>query len=126
MTDDTTKTDRIRRLNDLARNVPAMANATWMMTRGVNALLTGDDPAELPHDLHNRVAQLYRTIAGYDRFSERNDPHGEHDFGDFEFLGERLFFKLDYYHPARDVHSPDPANIELCRRVLTIMLAEEY
>ncbi len=47
MTDDTTKTDRIRRLNDLARNVPAMANATWMMTRGVNALLTGDDPAEL-------------------------------------------------------------------------------
>ncbi len=126
MTTETNGAARIRRLNDIARRIPALANATWLMTRGVNALLIGDDPADLPDDLHNRVALLYQTIAGYDRFSERNDPHGEHDFGDFEFLGHALYFKIDYYHPGRDVLSPDPSNIELCRRVLTIMLVEEY
>jgi hypothetical protein len=41
-------------------------------------------------------------------------------------FGARLFFKIDYYHPDHDTLAPVPGNIELCRRVLTVMLAEEY
>ncbi len=103
-------------------------NATWLMTRGVNALINGDEttPDCAPKDAPRRFVMLQQAISGYSDFNPDNDPHREHDFGAFEFLGERLFFKLDYYHPRRDTLSPDPANIELCRRVLTVMLAEEY
>ena len=46
--------------------------------------------------------------------------------GAFDLFGERLLFKIDYYHPDHDTLSPVPSSIELCRRVLTIMLADEY
>ena len=32
---------------------------------------------------------------------EDNDPHGEHDFGDLDLDGEKLFGKIDCYDPAR-------------------------
>ncbi|AZS19428.1 DUF3768 domain-containing protein (plasmid) [Caulobacter sp. FWC26] len=41
-------------------------------------------------------------------------------------FGERLFWKIDYYHPERDEHSPVKWSAELTRRVVTIMLASEY
>jgi hypothetical protein len=126
MTNTTTKTARIRQLNDLARIRPENANATWLMTIGVRAVLAGDLPHDPAAKILDRTAALRRAIAAYADWSEDNDPHGEHDFGAFDFCGERLFFKIDYYHPDRDVHAPDPANIELCRRVLTLMLASEY
>ncbi len=42
------------------------------------------------------------------------------------FFDQRLFFKIDYFHPDHDTLAPVPSSIELCRRVLTIMLAQEY
>ena len=60
------------------------------------------------------------------RFSEDNDPHGEHDFGSFEVDGENYFFKLDYYSPDMEGGSEDPADPEKTTRVLTIMRADEY
>jgi len=124
----TDKTDRIRQLNDLARRQPRIANASWVMTGRVTRLLLGDlepgDPAH-PRALE-RVAALRNAIATFTDFTEGNDPYGEHDFGAFDLFGERLFWKLDYYHPDRDSHAPDPSSIELCRRVLTVMLAQEY
>ena len=73
-----------------------------------------------------RVTALRAAIAQFSDWDEGNDPYGEHDFGAFDLLGERLFFKIDYYHPDHDTHAPVPSNIELCRRVLTIMQADEY
>ena len=35
-------------------------------------------------------------------------------------------FKIDYYDAGMRGHSPDAAESTLTRRVLTIMLAEEY
>ena len=72
------------------------------------------------------VERIVRTVATFDDFCHRNDPYSGHDFGCFDAGGHQIFFKIDYYHPDRAVHAPDPANIELCRRVLTLMLAEEY
>jgi hypothetical protein len=55
-----------------------------------------------------------------------NDPYGEHDFGSLDMMGERIFWKIDYYDLAFRAGSPAPDDPEVTRRVLTIMLASEY
>jgi hypothetical protein len=123
------KTDHTRRLNDLARVSPDSVNATWIITRGLAQHLAGDEAPGDPtvaHSAPERVAALRAALGSYSEWDPGNDPYHEHDFGAFELFGERLFFKIGYYHPDHDTHAPDPASIETCRRVLTIMLAEEY
>jgi Protein of unknown function (DUF3768) len=67
---------------------------------------------------------LSRAVEGYNSFAEDNDPYGEHDFGSFTVAGNKVFWKIDYY--TQDLSSGcDPLDPG-CRRVLTIMLAEEY
>lgn len=73
-----------------------------------------------------RVAQLRAAIASFSDFTEGNDPYGEHDFGALEFFGAKLLWKNDYCRPKHDTHAPVRGNIELCGRVLTVMLAAEY
>ena len=59
-------------------------------------------------------------------FGDDNDPYGEHDFGTFEVEGRRLLWKIDYFDPTMTRGSDNPANLAETRRVLTVMLAEEY
>jgi len=123
----TDKSKHTRRLNDLARTQPDIVNATWVMTRGVMLLLARDEAADKAVGLAvERVAALRAALARFSDWDAGNDPYGEHDFGAFDLFGERLFFKIDYYHPDHDTHAPVPSSIELCRRVLTIMRADEY
>lgn len=105
------------RLNDLARTDPQRVNAAWFTTHGVAALV-GDDP--------DQRRELLEAVASFDDFSEGNDTYGERDFGAFSLWGGRLFWKIDYFHPEREEHSPLKWSAELTRRVLTIMLASEY
>lgn len=105
------------RLNDLARRNPQRVNAAWFTTHGVAALV-GDDPA--------KRRALVDAVASFADFSEDNDAYRERDFGAFTLWGERLFWKIDYYHPERGEHSPVKWSAELTRRVLTLMLASEY
>jgi hypothetical protein len=108
----TTKTEAIRTLNDeLRQNLSAGAA---LITAGVAAL-----GAEA-------VARIVKTIAVYDDFCHANDPYEEHDFGSFEVDGHTIFFKIDYYDSTLTVHSPDPSDPAVTKRVITIMLAEEY
>ena len=51
---------------------------------------------------------------------------GEHDFGSFTVGEEQLFWKIDYYDLSLEFGSNDPADPSQTKRVLTIMLAEEY
>jgi hypothetical protein len=105
-------TKRIRALNDeLRRNLP---NGHAVMTTGVAAL--GPDA----------VARIVKTIAVYDDFCHANDPYEEHDFGSFEADGHTIFFKIDYFDSTLTVHFPDPSDPAVTKRVITIMLAEEY
>lgn len=108
-----TDKERIRTLNDqLRQNLPATGA---MMTRGVVAL--GAEAVE----------RLIRTIATFDDFCEANDPHEEHDFGSFDFDGTTpVMFKIDYYDKTMNYHSPDPADPAVTKRIITVMLAEEY
>ncbi|MGH6678500.1 MAG: DUF3768 domain-containing protein, partial [Bradyrhizobium sp.] len=79
--------------------------------------------AELPLDVKAHVLLKVQSFAD---FNADNDPHGEHDFGSFEFGGVTYFFKHDYYSPDMDGGSEDPADPEKTTRVLTIMRADEY
>lgn len=120
-------TEQTRRLNDLARTRPETVNASWVMTQGVAQFLAGDDDtAAAVTPALERLAALRAALAAFTDFSEDNDPYGEHDFGAFVLFGQRLLWKIDYYHPDHDAHAPVPSDIELCRRILTVMLAEEY
>ena len=76
---------------------------TLLMTRGV---------AALPPD---GVAEIWERVKGFDDFNEDNDPHGEHDFGAFDYRGKKIFWKIDDYQGTD--------GYEL---VLTVMLASEY
>jgi hypothetical protein len=108
----TTKTKAIRALNDELRQ--NFATGTALMTAGVAAL-----GAET-------VARIVKTIGVYDDFWHANDPYEEHDFGSFEVDGYTIFFKIDYFDSTLTVHSPDPSDPAVTKRVITIMLAEEY
>lgn len=101
----------IAALNDACRAEPG---AGWMLTAGVQALGAA------------ALAQMVAAVREFSDFSEDNDPHGEHDFGAFELGGQRLFWKIDYYDTKLTMASPDPADPDVTRRMLTLMLAEEY
>ena len=70
--------------------------------------------------------QLTQQIAQFDDFTQHNDPHEQHDFGAFEFHRNKLFWKIDAYNRDYSMGSDDPSDLSKTRRVLTIMLAEEY
>ena len=71
-------------------------------------------------------ANIVSLIQNFDNFNENNDPYGEHDFGSFDYKGNKIFFKIDYYDLNNQYMSENPANPDITNRVLTIMLAEEY
>jgi Protein of unknown function (DUF3768) len=106
------KTARIRALNDELRQ--NFAGGAAVMTPGIAAL-----GAEA-------VARIVKTIGVFDDFCHANDPHEEHDFGGFDVDGQQVFFKIDYYDESLTYHSLDPADPSITKRVITIMLAEEY
>ena len=72
------------------------------------------------------VARIVKTSRGLRRLLSRQRPHQEHDFGAFDADGQRVFFKIDYFDESLTYHSPDPADPSVTKRVITIMLAEEY
>src|ERR1700682_748956 len=88
--------DRIRALNDDLRQ--HLRGGGAVMTPGIAAL--GQDA----------VHRLVQTISVFDDFCTANDPHGEHDFGAFDFEGTPVMFKIDYYDKDLSLHSPDPAD----------------
>jgi hypothetical protein len=106
------KIARIRALNDELRQ--RLVGGMAVLTPGVAALGQG------------AVARIIKTIEVYDDFCHANDPHEEHDFGAFDADGKRIFFKIDYYDSSLAMHSPDPSDAAVTKRVITIMLAEEY
>src|SRR6266545_1757499 len=79
-----------------------------------------------PYRSEASVAMLIRRVATFSEFTEDNDPHGEHDFGNFTLAGRKFFWKIDAYDANMQFGSEDPADPTKTTRVLTIMLAEEY
>ena len=105
------RTDRIRDLNDAFRTTQG---GLCFFTAGVSDMGISFSTAALA------------AVRGFGDFSADNNPHGEHDFGSFQIGEERLFWKIDYYDLSLEFGSKDPADPAQTKRVLTIMLAEEY
>jgi hypothetical protein len=106
------QTAQIRALNDKLRQT--FTTGVAVITPGIAAL-----GAEA-------VSRIVKTVSVYDDFCQANDPHEEHDFGVFEAAGQKIFFKIDYYDNSLSRLSPDPSDPTVTKRVITIMLAEEY
>jgi hypothetical protein len=106
------QTTKIRTLNDAFRRT--LTGGQILMTSGVN----GRGPAF--------VATALEAVRTFQAFTPDNDPHEEHDFGAFDLDGKKLFWKIDYYDLSLSLGSEDPADASKTKRVLTIMLAEEY
>jgi hypothetical protein len=104
----------IRDLNDDFRRATRNRDAHVVITRGVSAFGPGF------------ALQAYDAVRAFDAFTDDNDPHGEHDFGEFEVEGRQLFWKIDYYDKEMEHGSDDPADPDLTTHVITIMLAEDY
>jgi len=104
-------TAAIAALNDACR---AETGVGWTLTAGVRALSRADR------------ADAVAAVTTFSDFSEDNDPHGERDFGAFDVAGQRLFWKIDYYDLDLCMASADPADPAITKRVLTLMLAQEY
>ncbi len=123
------QTARIARLNDEARQAMGVT-CTAVATVGFRSLPEADQSC---------VREL---IEMFDAFDEDNDSHGERDFGTIYQIAdgrwttdrprlrederERVFWKLDYYDRQMEFASDDAANPAITRRVLTIMLSDEY
>lgn len=105
-------TDRIRALNDAFRST--FSGGRVLLSAGV---------AELPACVR---AEALHQVASFQDFTPDNDPHGEHDFGSFELVGRRFFWKIDYYDAEYRYGSEDPADPTKTTRALTLMLAAEY
>lgn len=106
------RTERIAQLNDQLRC--HARDGRLVVTAGIVALGA------------YAVQTVLTAISNFDQFSTDNDPHGERDFGALTVLGQRVFWKIDYYDQHMQGGSPDPSDPSLTTRLLTIMLAEEY
>lgn len=102
----------IRRLNDTLRTTGK--GGTVVATPGLAAL----DPGIL--------IAIVAAVRAFADFDTRNDPYGEHDFGVVKAKGKRVMWKIDYFDADLHAHSPDAADPTKTKRVMTIMLAEEY
>ena len=104
--------EEIRRLNDELRC--SQTGGQVMLTAGLVAVF------------EKNLAAVVQRVVAFNDFTEDNDPYGEHDFGSFEFDGQTINWKIDYYALDMQHGSEDPANAAITKRVLTILLAEEY
>ena len=104
--------DRIRTLNDCLRS--QFIGGEVMITQGIQSLGS------------TFRATCIAAVRAYDQFTPANDPYGEHGFGMLTVLGQRVYWKIDYYDTALQYASPDPSDPSLTTRVLTILLATEY
>ncbi|MFA4996411.1 MAG: DUF3768 domain-containing protein [Patescibacteria group bacterium] len=96
----------IARRNDIARKL----SLGVMVTKKA---------ADLP-DLEG----LLSTVRVYNNFTVKNDPYEAHDMGDFNWKGEKVIWKIDYYDPTLTC-CVDPLDPD-CKRIITVMLASEY
>jgi hypothetical protein len=106
------KAEAIRALNDEFRT--RLSGGSVMITAGIIALGL------------QRQLEIIEAVRAFDEFDTGNDPYHEHDFGALDHRGETVFSKIDYYDPALEKGSDDPTDPTRTRRVLTIMLANEW
>lgn len=102
----------IKTLNDNFRKTFSGGRVAW--TAGIDSMGLID------------VVNIMEKVRHFNNFTKDNDPYGEHDFGSFDYKGQKIFWKIDYYDKDYQYLSENPANLDVTNRVLTVMLADEY
>lgn len=112
MTDEAARRAIIARLNDHFR---ITGEGAWTyLSRGIAAL-----PIIIKE-------QVVRAVCLFDPFTP-NDPHWENDCALVIVGGYQVRGRIDHYSRDRSLlDDPDPADPATTKRLMTIMLAEEY
>ncbi|MDU9006886.1 DUF3768 domain-containing protein [Sedimentitalea todarodis] len=71
-------------------------------------------------------AAALAAVATDMRFTEDNDPHGDHTFGTVMVGDQKLFWKVDLYDLDFKYGSERPFDPTVTQRALTIMCPSEY
>ncbi|MFR4114488.1 MAG: DUF3768 domain-containing protein [Alphaproteobacteria bacterium] len=103
---------RIAALNDAFRANPVLG--TFVLTAGIR------------NNSSENIANIISKVRNFNDFNEGNNPYGERDFGAFDFKGQKIFWKIDYYDRNFEFASPDAADPTVTNRVLTVMYADKY
>lgn len=106
------KTEMIRRLNDEARR--SFKNVQVMLTLGIRM------------KSEKEVADILEHVRTFNNFNKNNDVYGEHDYLSFDYKGEKIIAKIDYYDQNYRYISKNPADPTMTNRVLTIMTGSEW
>ena len=102
----------IKTLNDNFRKT--FIGGRVMLTSGIRA------------KTQDEIAEILEKVRSFDNFTTANNPYGEHDFGSFDYKGQKIFWKIDYYDKNMQYLSEDPTDISKTIITLTIMLAEDW
>ena len=71
-------------------------------------------------------ANIVSMVQNFNDFNDDNDVYGEHDFFSFDYKGDKIIAKIDYYDLNNQYMSENPANPDITNRVLTIMKVFEW
>lgn len=125
---------KIRYLNDVARTALGVGGRL-MLTHGVSSM---------PPDVQSGLRE---ALEKFDHWDEDNDPYGTHEFGTLwgcfeqndsvrwtsetpadidKFFGHKVFFRIDIFDVSYQHGAEEPWNPKTSRRVVTLMLANEY
>ena len=105
MTDIATLNDNFRR---------SFINGEVLLSAGIAAMSSEDK------------ANIISMVQNFNDFTPSNDVYGEHDFGTFDYKGEKILWKIDYYDLNNKYHSEDPSNPYITNRILTIIKVFEF
>ena len=98
----------IKTLNDNLRK--HLTGGRVMLTAGINAKSQDD------------IARILSKVRHFNNFTPDNDPYNEHDFGSFDYKGEKIFWKIDYYDKNYQCLSEDPATVSYTHLTLPTKL----
>ena len=102
----------IRELNDSFRT--SFIGGKVMLTLGIRA----------KSDIEQ--TEILERVVNFNDFNKNNDVYGEHDYLSFDYKGEKIIAKIDYYDQNYRFMSDNPADPTITNRVLTIMTASEF
>ncbi len=117
--DATTRLEQIARLNDRARLGLDRTSRTVITRNCVERL------AEAEGAPKEQIILQAQLMAAFRHCSFTSDSP-ERDFAVIEFLGHKVWLKIDYYDAAMEFGSEDPADASQTTRVITILLPEDY
>ena len=92
---------------------------TQPQRRGKCIVTRGFDALDVP-----TKKKAIEAVKNFSDFTEDNDPHREHDFGEIVLDGTSIFWKIDYYESEKMEYGTD--DLINAYRVLILMLADEY